>query len=60
MKARNLLEQFAHGPESLKVLGKAFDDAWLTIEYQSLRSVSDQPSAPSPTTMSSWSARTLI
>jgi len=31
MKARNLLEQFAHGPESLKVLGKAFDDAWLTI-----------------------------
>ena len=28
MKARKLIEGATYGPETLKVIGKAFDDAW--------------------------------
>ena len=31
MKARKLLEGATYGPETLKVIGKAFDDAWCEI-----------------------------
>jgi hypothetical protein len=32
MKARQLIQDCAYGPETLKVLFKAFDDAWAEIE----------------------------
>ena len=32
MKARQLISDCAYGPETLKVLFKAFDDAWEEIE----------------------------
>jgi len=31
MKARKLIEGATYGPETLKVIGKAFDDAWSEI-----------------------------
>ena len=31
MKARQLIEGATYGPETLKVIGKAFDDAWSEI-----------------------------
>ena len=31
MKARQLIEGATYGPETLKVIGKAFDDAWCEI-----------------------------
>ena len=31
MKARRLIEGSTYGPETLKVIGKAFDDAWSEI-----------------------------
>jgi hypothetical protein len=31
MKARELIEGATYGPETLKVIGKAFDDAWSEI-----------------------------
>lgn len=31
MKARQLIEGSTYGPETLKVIGKAFDDAWSEI-----------------------------
>ncbi len=31
MKARRLIESAAFSPETLKVIGKAFDDAWASI-----------------------------
>ena len=31
MKARDLIENSAFGPESLALIGKAFDDAWAQI-----------------------------
>ena len=31
MKARQLIDGTSYGPEALKAIGKAFDDAWLTI-----------------------------
>ena len=31
MKARDLIEGATYGPETLKVIGKAFDDAWSEI-----------------------------
>jgi hypothetical protein len=31
MKARMLIEGATYGPETLKVIGKAFDDAWSEI-----------------------------
>lgn len=32
MKARNLIQNAAYGPEVLKVLFKAFDDAWEEVK----------------------------
>ena len=34
MKARNLIEDATFGPDALKVMGKAFDDAWSEIAPQ--------------------------
>ena len=34
MKARQLIEGATYGPETLKVIGKAFDDAWSEISGQ--------------------------
>jgi len=34
MKARHLIEGATFGPEALKVIGKAFDDAWAEIGSQ--------------------------
>jgi hypothetical protein len=34
MKARRLIEGSTFGPEALKVIGKAFDDAWSEIGSQ--------------------------
>jgi hypothetical protein len=31
MKARKLIEGAAYGPEALKVIGRAFDEAWQAI-----------------------------
>ena len=31
MQARRLIEGSTYGPETLKVIGKAFDDAWAEI-----------------------------
>jgi hypothetical protein len=31
MKARKLIDGASFGPDALKVIGKAFDDAWLEI-----------------------------
>jgi hypothetical protein len=31
MKARHLIESASYGPETLKVIGQAFDDAWSSI-----------------------------
>lgn len=31
MKARKLIEGATYGPETLKVIGKAFDEAWAEI-----------------------------
>ena len=31
MKARTLIQEASYSPEQLKVLGKAFDDAWTQI-----------------------------
>ena len=31
MKARKLIEGATYGPETLKVIGKAFDEAWTEI-----------------------------
>ena len=31
MKARELIQGATYGPETLKVIGKAFDDAWSEI-----------------------------
>jgi hypothetical protein len=31
MKARRLIDSAAYGPETLKAIGQAFDEAWLTI-----------------------------
>jgi hypothetical protein len=31
MKARELVEGASYGPEALKVMGQAFDEAWNTI-----------------------------
>jgi hypothetical protein len=31
MKARKLIEGAAYGPEALKVIGRAFDEAWAQI-----------------------------
>ena len=31
MKARQLIGGTSYGPEALKAIGKAFDEAWLTI-----------------------------
>ena len=31
MKARNLVDSAAYGPETLKAMSQAFDEAWLTI-----------------------------
>jgi hypothetical protein len=32
MKARKLIEDAAYGPETLKVVSQAFDQAWASIE----------------------------
>jgi hypothetical protein len=40
MKARQLIDSASYGPDQLKVLGKAFDDAWTHIAPH----VSDKPS----------------
>lgn len=34
MKARQLIEGATYGPETLKVIGKSFDDAWSEIGSQ--------------------------
>ena len=34
MKARNLIESATFGPDALKVIGKAFDDAWSEMAPQ--------------------------
>lgn len=34
MKARQLIEGATYGPDTLKVIGKAFDDAWSEISSQ--------------------------
>jgi hypothetical protein len=31
MKARKLIDGASYGPDALKAIGKAFDEAWLTI-----------------------------
>jgi hypothetical protein len=31
MRARKLIDSASFGPDALKVIGKAFDDAWLEI-----------------------------
>ena len=31
MKARQLIDGASHGPDALKAIGQAFDEAWLTI-----------------------------
>jgi hypothetical protein len=31
MKAQQLIDSAAYGPETLKAMGQAFDEAWLTI-----------------------------
>ena len=31
MKARQLLDGASYGPEALKAIGQAFDEAWVTI-----------------------------
>jgi hypothetical protein len=31
MKARELIDSASYGPDQLKILGKAFDDAWAQI-----------------------------
>lgn len=33
MSARHLIEKSTYGPEALKVLGQAFDEAWSTIAH---------------------------
>jgi len=33
MKARGLLEGSFHTPETLKIVGKAYDDAWAEIAH---------------------------
>ena len=37
MKARQLIQGATYGPETLKVIGKAFDDAWSEIALISVR-----------------------
>jgi hypothetical protein len=32
MKARQLMDGASHGPDTLKVIGQAFDEAWQSIE----------------------------
>jgi hypothetical protein len=32
MKARQLIDGASYGPEALKAMGQAFDEAWQTIE----------------------------
>jgi hypothetical protein len=32
MKARQLIDAASYGPEALKAMGQAFDEAWQTIE----------------------------
>ena len=34
MEARNLIQGATYGPETLKVIGKAFDDAWSEVGSQ--------------------------
>ena len=34
MQARSLLEGSFHAPETLKVVGKAYDDAWAEIAHR--------------------------
>jgi hypothetical protein len=34
MEARRLVDTAAFGPDTLEVLGRAFDEAWATIEGQ--------------------------
>ena len=33
MRARRLIEGSTYGPEVLKVLGQAFDEAWLSVAH---------------------------
>jgi hypothetical protein len=41
MKAKQMIEGASYGPEALKVIGQAFDDAWVEIAAN----FGDKPSA---------------